>query len=82
LENDLTLYSERGITEQGRGKRKTTIRFSSSQKKDEDKQAGFKPFRQKVTTGISVFAGGRNIPQSRIAVQVRERFKRIISDVI
>lgn len=75
-------YVSLGVTEPERGKEKTTIVFSSSQKKKKEERTGFKPFRQRITTGISVFAGGRNVPQSGIASQVRQRFKRIISDVI
>ncbi len=38
--------------------------------------------RNAVSTGVSVFAGGRNVRQSEIAEQVRQRFVRIISDII
>lgn len=38
--------------------------------------------RDAVGTRISVFAGGRNVRQSEIAEQVRQRFVRIIGDVI
>ena len=70
-----------GVAEARRGKKKTTIVFGSS-KKEKDEDSGFKPFRQRITTGIAVFAGGRNTPQHAIASEVRERFVRIISDVI
>jgi len=39
-------------------------------------------FRATHSTGISVFAGGRNVRQSEIAAHVRDRFVRIISDII
>ncbi len=39
-------------------------------------------FRQTHSTGISVFAGGRNVHQSDIAGMVRQRFVRIIRDII
>lgn len=75
-------YVSLGLIEPDRGKEKTTIVFSSSKNKSTKERTGFKPFRQRISTGISVFAGGRNVPQSRIANEVRNRFKRIISDVI
>jgi hypothetical protein len=56
--------------------------FSSSKKKKIEEDSGFKPFCQRITTGIAVFAGGRNTPQSSVASEVRKRFIRIISDVI
>lgn len=39
-------------------------------------------FRKSMSTRVSVFAGGRNVRQSEIAGEVRERFVRIISDII
>jgi hypothetical protein len=39
-------------------------------------------FRDSKTTRVSVYAGGRNVRQSEIAGHVRERFVRIISDII
>ncbi len=43
------------------------------------KRRGFKSTHR---TGISVYAGGRNVRQSDIATEVRERFVRIIRDII
>lgn len=71
-----------GIVDPKQGKKKTTIVFSASKKKTEEENTGFRPFRQRVSTGIAVFAGGRNTPQSKITDEVRRRFTRIISDVI
>jgi hypothetical protein len=71
-----------GIVEPKQGKKETTIVFSSSKKKTKKEDTGFKSFRQRISTGISVFAGGRNTPQSEITEGVRQRFTRIISDVI
>lgn len=65
-----------------RGTRETTIVFSASDKEEEEEQAGVKAFRETIGTGIAVFAGGRNVAQSRIAESVRQRFVRILSDVI
>lgn len=48
--------------------------------REERRQArGLKDSR---TTQVAVFAGGRNTPQAAIADQVRQRFARILSDVI
>ena len=71
-----------GIVEPKQGKKETTIVFSSSKKTTKKENSGFKSFRQRISTGISVFAGGRNTPQSEITEGVRQRFTRIISDVI
>lgn len=65
-----------------RGTRETTIVFSASDKEEEEEQVGVKAFRETIGTGIAVFAGGRNVAQSRIAESVRQRFIRILSDVI
>lgn len=71
-----------GIVDPKQGKKETTIVFSASKKKTEEENSGFRPFRQRISTGIAVFAGGRNAPQSKITDEVRRRFTRIISDVI
>lgn len=75
-------YVSLGVVEPERGKQSSTIVFSSSQDTKKEEKTGFRPFRQRINTGISVYAGGRNVPQSGIASQVRQRFKRILSDVI
>jgi hypothetical protein len=65
-----------------------TITFSRSitghpededEKEEKRQQRGI---RDAVTTRVSVFAGGRNVRQAEIAEQVRQRFVRIISDII
>ena len=65
-----------------RGTRETTIVFSASDTEEEKEKKGFKAFRETIGTGIAVYAGGRNLAQSRIAESVRQRFIRILSDVI
>ena len=75
-------YVTLGITDQKRGKKTTTITFGSSDNKKKEKESDFKRFREKITTGISVFSGGRSVTQQRIVNGVRQRFSRIISDVI
>lgn len=63
------------------------ITFSRSYESDEqreriERREGKRGFRGTVSTDVTVFAGGRNVPQSRIAGQVRQRLARIIGDVI
>ncbi|MCC7015911.1 MAG: hypothetical protein IT564_01755 [Rhodospirillales bacterium] len=65
-----------------------TITFSRSitghpedeEEKEEKRQE--RGIRDAVSTRMSVFAGGRNVRQSDIAEEVRQRFVRIVSDVI
>lgn len=71
-----------GLVDPERGGRETTIVFGSGQKRSEEEEPAFRRFRESTSTGISVYAGGRNTPQDRIADGVRQRFARIISDVI
>lgn len=63
-----------------------TVIFSRSTRTDDDgdkdnnrSQRGLK---RSITTGVAVYAGGRNTPQSEIAGQVRERIARIVSNII
>ena len=68
-------------------KSRKTITFSRSPKynyedEDEEKNRNKRGFRKTYTTRVAVFAGGRNIPQSRIAGEVRRRLIRIVSDII
>ncbi len=57
-------------------------RFGEGDKDEERGKSGFIEFEQSVTTGISAYAGGRNTSQSAIAEGVRQRFIRILSDII
>jgi len=73
-----------GVNDPKRGSTEKTIVFSSSpslQDKNE-KRSGIKPFEQRLGTGVAVYAGGRNASQRTIAEGVRQRFVRILSDVI
>lgn len=67
-----------------RRRKKKRITFSDSPKiRDLEKDdPTFKPFRRVVSTKIAVFAGGRGVPQSRIAEEVRQRLVKIVSDII
>lgn len=72
-----------GVKSPGEGDTSKTITFSSSGDTVSDtKTKGFQPFRQTIATGISVFAGGRNVRQSEVAGEVRNRFGRILSDIL
>jgi hypothetical protein len=64
------------------GKVTKTITFSSSPKLQEEKDDGFKRFKEVVSTEIAVYAGGRNIQQSEIVDEVKRRLVRIVSDII
>ena len=69
--------SQRGITN------KTIIMDSSPFTKEEKEiRTGIRPFSQRLGTQIAVYAGGRNVSQSAIAEGVRQRFLRILADVI
>jgi hypothetical protein len=67
---------------------KKYITFSRSPKlryEDDDKEEKGRKnrgFRNAFTTGLSVFAGGRNTAQSEIAEQVRARIARIVGNFI
>jgi len=71
-----------GVTDPKGGKKTTSITFGNSKVKKKTENSGFRPFRQRISTGISVYAGGRNTPQFKIVNSVKRRFSRIISDVI
>ena len=74
------------IKEVKRSKRRIT--FSRSPKtryEDEDKDDSARRkrgFRNSWSNQVAVYAGGRNVPQSRIAGEVRQRMIRIVSDII
>ncbi len=70
------------IAEQDVGKSQSTITFGDGQRKDSTADTTFKAFRARTTTGISVYAGGRNVTQHEISTGVRQRFARILADVI
>ncbi len=65
-----------------------TITFSNStdiqndKDEDDEEDTGKRSFKSTHSTGISVFAGGRNIQQSEISGEVRQRIIRIVSDII
>jgi len=70
------------VADQTRGEKKTTIVFSSSGSQTQTERSNVKPFEQRLNSGIAVYAGGRNTPQARISDQVRQRFARILTDMI
>ena len=70
------------VADQYRGEKKTTIVFGSSAKQEKSERSNLRPFEQRLNSGIAVYAGGRNTPQFQIADQVRQRFARILTDMI
>jgi len=76
-----------GVIKETSDSRKT-ITFSRSEKlkniddPNEDEKVTKRGFKQAHRTGVAVFAGGRNVPQSRIAGEVRHRIVRIVSEFI
>ena len=71
----------------GKPKSQKSISFSRSPKhryEDEDRkgQKNSRGFKNSYSTGVSVFAGGRNVRQSHIAGQVKSRIIRIVSNII
>jgi hypothetical protein len=70
------------VADQYRGEKKTTIVFGSSGTQQKTERSNIKPFEQRLSSGIAVYAGGRNTPQARISDRVRQRFARILSDMI
>lgn len=70
-----------------KSKSSKSISFSRSPKhkfEDEDRKdnKGSRGFKNSYSTGVSVFAGGRNVPQSHIAEEVKSRIIRIVSNII
>ena len=75
-----------GVIKEIKGSKKT-ITFSRSpkynyEKEDEEINRNKRGFKKTYKSKIAVFAGGRNVPQSRIAEEVRQRIIRIVSDII
>lgn len=70
------------VTDLSRVERKTSITFGADDIDEEKQSSGFKPFQERLQTGVSVYAGGRSITQSEIAGQVKQRLVRILADVI
>ena len=71
-----------GVTDRDAGATNKTIVFSDSARREEKKQSDFRPFGRSWSSRVAAYAGGRNVPQSAIAGEVRQRLIRIVSDVI
>lgn len=75
-----------GIIKKKKSTTSKTITFSRSTNTqnddDEDDDVGTRSFRKTERTSIAVFAGGRNVSQSEIAGEVRQRIIRIVSNII
>ena len=70
------------VVDKNRGVESSSIVFGKSGAKRSRRVAEFKGFRQRVSSRIAVFAGGTNIDQGDISQQVRQRFARIVQDMI
>jgi hypothetical protein len=73
-----------GIIDPRRGSTSKTIIMDSSplMKDEQEIRTGIRPFNQRLETQIAVYAGGRNASQNTIAEAVRQRFLRILLDII
>ena len=69
-----------------RSKAGKTITFSRStnmqEDKDEDQNESKRSIKKVIRTGVAVYEGGRNTPQSEISGMVRERIARIVGNII
>ena len=70
------------VVDPARSKSKTTITFNGSNFGKKKRTKGFTKFSLNTGTNIACYAGGRNITQSAVVQTVRQRFVRILSDVI
>lgn len=64
------------------GKSITFSRSPNPYKDDDEEPKVNRSLRNTISTGVAVYAGGRNVPQSEIADQVRKRIVRIVRDII
>lgn len=53
-----------------------------SEREKEEEVLGKRSLQETHSTRLAVYAGGRMVPQSRIAAEVRQRMVRIVSDII
>lgn len=53
-----------------------------SEREKEEEALGGRSLRETHATKVAVYAGGRMVPQARIAAEVRQRMVRIVSDII
>lgn len=64
------------------GKSITFSRSPNPYKDDDEEPRVNRSLRKTISTGVAVYAGGRNTTQSQIANQVRDRIVRIVRDII
>ncbi len=67
-----------------RSKKRITFSRSATTRHeaDDSEETNRRGLRSSVRNKVAVYAGGRNVPQSRIADEVRQRIIRIVSDII
>ena len=78
---DVTYASVKDTRKKDPAKTVTFSRSNSRYNEKEKKERG-RSLKTTISTGVAVYAGGRNTPQSAIAEQVRDRIARIVSDII
>lgn len=71
-----------GIIDSKSGRVARTISFSSSPKLQEEEKDGIRRFKEVVSTEVAVYSGGRNVKQSEVVNEVKNRLIRIVSDII
>jgi hypothetical protein len=71
-----------GLIDKDRGLTESKILFGKTQDRKSQKASEFRAFRDRVATHVAVFAGGTNISQSDISQSVKQRFQRILADII
>lgn len=71
-----------GVAEQGNTGTGRQVVFGSSPPLQESRDAAYRPFSNVTRTKVAVYAGGRNVSQAQVAVEVKRRLVRIVGDVI
>lgn len=70
-----------GIVNREEGVRETVLQFGAGEP-EREREPIFQGFDRTISIEVAVFAGGRNVAQATIAGEVRQRFVRILSDVL
>jgi len=70
------------VVDKRRGSKETKIVFGKTLTQKDSKRNEFRGFRDRASTKVSVFSGGRNMDQGAIAQRVRERFRSILEGII
>ena len=71
-----------GLLDKNRGVEEKKITFGKTGKTKKQRVSEFQSFRDKISSQIAVFAGGRNISSGTISEEVKKRFEIILADII